>query len=73
MSQGQANFWIHTLSKVLKDALHRQGYAPSRIPKDMLDRLENEELQDFAIDGTERKINRQIDNRLYRKRIPCFI
>ena len=62
MSQSQANFWIHTLSKVLKDALHRQGYAPPRIPKDMLDRLEHEELQDFAIDGTERKINRPIDN-----------
>ena len=62
MSQSQANFWIHTLSKVLKDALHRQGYTPPRIPKDMLDRLENEELQDFAIDGTERKINRPIDN-----------
>ena len=62
MSQGQANFWIHTLSKVLKEALDRQKCMPARVPKDMLDRLKEEELQNFAIDGTERRINRPIDN-----------
>jgi len=62
MSQGQANFWIHKLSKVLREALNGEDNIPARVPNEMLDRLKNEELQHFAIDGTERRINRPIDN-----------
>ena len=58
LSQGQANVWVHRLSGVLKEALQRQGYVPARLPAEMLERLEEEELQAFGIDGTERRINR---------------
>ena len=57
-SQGQANVWVHRLSGVLKEALQRQGYVPARLPAEMRERLEAEELQAFGIDGTERRINR---------------
>jgi hypothetical protein len=62
LSQGQANVWVHRLSGVLKAALQRQGYVPARLPAEMLERLEEEELQAFGIDGTERRINRPKDD-----------
>ena len=58
LSQGQANVWIHHLSAVLKEALGQRGDLPARLPAEMLQRLEQEELQDFGIDGTERRIQR---------------
>lgn len=58
MSQGQANIWIHKLSLVLKEALNRKGCMPTRLPEEMLARLEEEASQDLGIDGTERRINR---------------
>ncbi len=58
LSQGQANIWIHKLSLVLKEALNRKDYMPTRLPEDMLARLEEEASQDLGIDGTERRINR---------------
>lgn len=58
LSQGQANEWIHRLSGVLKEALSQRGDGPSRLPAEMLQRLAQEELQDFGIDGTERPIQR---------------
>lgn len=58
LSQGQANLWIHRLSGVLKQALERAGYMPARLPEEMLKRLQEEALQDFGIDGTERRIQR---------------
>jgi hypothetical protein len=67
LSQGQANVWIHRLSGVLKEALHRQGYVPARLPAEMLERLEEEELQAFGIDGTERRINRPQDDERQRQ------
>jgi DDE superfamily endonuclease len=67
LSQGQANVWIHRLSGVLKEALHREGYLPARLPAEMLERLEEEELQAFGIDGTERRINRPQDDERQRQ------
>lgn len=58
LSQGQANRWIHRLSKVLTETLKAQGHLPARLPAEMLARLEDEELQTFGIDGTERRIQR---------------
>jgi hypothetical protein len=58
LSQGQANMWIHRLSGVLRQALGRAGYMPARLPEEMLERLKEEELQEFGIDGTERRIQR---------------
>ena len=50
--------WIHRLSGVLRQALGRAGYMPARLPEEMLERLKEEELQEFGIDGTERRIQR---------------
>ncbi len=58
LSQGQANIWVHKLSLVLKKALNRNGCMPTRLPEQMLARLEEEASQDLGIDGTERRINR---------------
>lgn len=67
VSQGQANVWVHRLSGVLKAALQRQGYVPARWPVEMLERLAEEELQAFGIDGTERRINRPKDDECQRQ------
>jgi hypothetical protein len=58
MSQSEANKLIHLLSLVLKMALHRTGSMPPRLPDEMLNKLETEAPQDFAMDGTEREIIR---------------
>ena len=62
LSQGQANQWVHRVSGVLKTTLERQGYGPARLPEEMLARLADEELQEFGIDGTERRIQRPKDD-----------
>lgn len=64
LSQGQANEWIHRLSDVLKETLEQRGDVPARLPAEMLQRLTQEELQDYGIDGTERHINRPEDDEL---------
>ena len=60
-SQGQANIWVHRLSEVLQTALEQSGHAPARLPEEMLARLAEEAPQRFAIDGTERRIQRPQD------------
>lgn len=62
LSQGQANMWIHRLSEVLKETLKIQGHGPARLPAEMLARLEEEELQTFGIDATERRIQRPAED-----------
>jgi len=62
LSQGQANFTIHQLSAVLNKALDAKGHKPARLTEEMLDRLEQELPQDLGIDGTERRINRPVDD-----------
>jgi hypothetical protein len=67
LSQGQANEWIHRLSDVLKETLEQRGDVPARLPAEMLQRLTQEELQDYGIDGTERHINRPEDDERQRQ------
>ena len=62
MSQSQANYWIHLLSKVLKITLDRNGYLPKKLPKELLRALEKEAPQDLVIDGTERRRQRPKDD-----------
>ncbi len=61
MSQGQANFWIHTLSSVLKMALEKNDFLPKRKRDDLKELLDQEEPQDMTIDGTERRRQRPKD------------
>ena len=58
MSQSEAHRLVHLLSEILKKALEKGGYAPPRLPDDMMARLDQEEGQDFSMDGTERSIVR---------------
>lgn len=62
LSQGQANQWIHRLSEVLKETLKVQGHVPARLPAQMLARLDEEALQPFGIDATERRIQRPAED-----------
>jgi len=58
MSQSQANYWIHELSAVLKRTLSDSNYSPERMPRELIQQLEKENLPNLSIDGTERRINR---------------
>jgi hypothetical protein len=62
ISQGTANVLIHQLSYILKLTLAELGYVPARVTEDMIKRLQFEEIQPYAIDGTERPIVRPSDN-----------
>jgi hypothetical protein len=61
ISQSEANLLVHQLSLVLQMALKKDGFTPPRITDEMLARLEQENSQDYGIDGTERRINRPVD------------
>ncbi|BBA32722.1 uncharacterized protein sS8_0851 [Methylocaldum marinum] len=62
MSQPRANFTIHLLSRVLNKTLDARGHKPARLTEEMLSRLEQETRQDLGIDGTERRINRPVND-----------
>lgn len=62
MSQPTANDWIHILAKVLKVALDNGGHLPERMPENLERALIDERETDIAIDGTERRIQRPLDN-----------
>ena len=62
MSQSEANEMIHELSYVLKITLKKDNFLPPRLSADVLARLENEDSQNYAIDGTERAIVRPSDS-----------
>jgi hypothetical protein len=66
ISQSEANLLVHQLSFVLKMALKEDGFTPPRITDEMLGRLERENSQDYGIDGTERRINRPVDQDVQR-------
>lgn len=66
ISQGTANTLVHQLSHVLKRALQESGLAPPRLTAEMLERLEQENPQDYGIDGTERPIVRPSDGDVQR-------
>jgi hypothetical protein len=66
MSQSEANKLVHVLSYVLKMAFHKTGSMPPRLPDEMLEKLDTEDPQYFAMDGTEREIVRPSDNQVQR-------
>ena len=55
ISQSRANELIHDFSLVLRDALKKSGYLPERLAYKLAALLEDE-IQDYSIDGTERRI-----------------
>lgn len=61
MSQGNAHFLIYQLSAILRKSLKLMDQLPARMPEEMIQRLAEEEPQDFAIDGTERGVERPKD------------
>jgi len=61
MSQGKAHFLIYQLSTILRETLKQMDPLPARIPEEMIRKLVEEKPQDFAIDGTERRMNRPKD------------
>jgi DDE superfamily endonuclease len=61
MSQGRANEWIHTLSPVLESALGTAQCLPERTPQNLEQVLALCASVDFAIDGTERPVQRPTD------------
>jgi hypothetical protein len=62
ITQGTANTLIHQLSHILKVTFSALGYVPARITEDIIKRLQLEETQPYAIDGTERPIVRPSNN-----------
>lgn len=64
MSQGEANKQIHELSYILKLALNKGDFVPPRKSKEILEKLEQENPQDYVIDGTERRIIRPVDKEI---------
>ena len=60
MKQAQISLWITLLSKLLRDALDRQGYLPERKVENLKKILEKEST--VLLDATEREIQRPTDN-----------
>lgn len=58
LSQGQACYWIHTLSEVLQRALATMNQLPERHPAKLEATLAASGQTEFGIDGTERNIQR---------------
>ena len=61
MSQGQANDWIHRLTRMLQVALDQQGALPERDPERVKETAADTPEREFAIDGTERARQRPQD------------
>lgn len=61
MSQGRANEWIHKLSPILESALGAAQCLPERNPQNLEQVLALCTSVDFAIDGTERPVQRPTD------------
>ena len=61
ISQGQANEWVHRLTRVLNGALGYEKQLPEREPARLKVVLETCPSLEFMIDGTERPINRPKD------------
>lgn len=59
MKQAQVSLWIKLLSKLLRDALERQGFLPTRKVEQLKKELENENI--VILDATEREIQRPTD------------
>lgn len=59
LSQPQANIWIHLLTRILKDTLHKNKNLPARSNKELIHVLKN--VPKVFIDGTERPVQRSTD------------
>lgn len=59
MTQPQVSVWIKLLSKLLRDALDRQGFLPVRKTEQLKIVLKNENT--VLLDATEREIQRPAD------------
>jgi len=68
MKQSTANDWIHELTAVLSIALEKLDVRPERDPSSFPEHIEGEE-QGLIIDGTERRIERPLDNEVQKD---CF-
>jgi DDE superfamily endonuclease/Helix-turn-helix of DDE superfamily endonuclease len=66
MSQSTANAQIHLLSHVLQLTLKELDFLPTRISAQMARRIEEEGDQPYALDATERNINRPSNNEVQR-------
>jgi hypothetical protein len=62
MSQGQACYWIHVLSEVLRQTLASLQQLPERNPAQLGANLAENGETVLGIDGTERRIQRPKDN-----------
>ncbi|MGB3917843.1 MAG: transposase family protein [Thiothrix litoralis] len=62
LPQSVANQWIHCLCPVLQCALEKMGHKPVRLSSELMDRLIEEGQQNLIIDGTERRIQRPVDD-----------
>ena len=67
MSQGQANVWIHRLAKVLQMALEIKDLLPERNATQLETTLAEYVVQEFIIDGTERRRQRPKDKKEQKK------
>lgn len=67
LPQSVANHWIHRLCPVLQSALDNMGHKPIRLSSELMERLAEEGLQELVIDGTERRIQRPVDNDVQRE------
>jgi len=67
MTQGQACYWVHTLSEVLERALASMEQLPERNPTELEANLAESGETEFGIDGTERKIQRPKDDEQQRQ------
>ena len=61
MSQGKAHFLIDPLSNLWRETLKPRDDLPARISEERIRRPAAEGPQDFAIEGTGRRMNRPKD------------
>ena len=66
LSQGQANYWIHTLTPILNQALGYEQQLPARKTREIEQVLAACPELEFILDGTERPIQRPKDRQRQR-------
>lgn len=65
MRQAQISLWIKLLSKLLREALDKQGYLPKRKVEQLKKVLEKENT--ILLDATEREIQRPADQQVQKE------
>jgi hypothetical protein len=65
MRQSQCNAWIHLLLKLLKQTLGSLGHLPQRDAAKLRQALRG--IKEIFIDGTERDIQRPLEEEVQRK------